>query len=98
MVVVQVLVEIIQVMLADLVEVVMGDIQVEVDLLHIHQPRVMPEEQEIIIIPQKNMLEVAAEVAGVPDKLGKLHHQQILQDLVDWVFSFQQHSEIQHHQ
>jgi hypothetical protein len=98
MVVVQVLVEIIQVMLADLVEVVMGDIQVEVDLLHIHQPRVMPVAQEILIIPQKNMLVVEVVVPEAPDKLGKLPHQQILQDLVDWVFNFQQHSEIQHHQ
>jgi hypothetical protein len=29
------------------------------------------------------MLEVAAAEVAVPDKLGKLHHQQTLQDLVD---------------
>jgi hypothetical protein len=98
MAVVQVLVETILLMLADLVVVVMEDIHLMVDLLHIHQPRVMPEEQEIIIIPQKNMLEVAVAEVAVPDKLGNAHHQQILQDLVDWVFNFQQHSEIQHHQ
>ncbi len=78
--------------------VVMVDILMEVDLLHIHQHRVMPEEQEIIIIPQKDMLEVAAAEVAVPDKLGNAHHQQTLQDLVDWVLNFQQHFKIRYQQ
>jgi hypothetical protein len=92
MVVVQVLVEIILEMLADLVVVVMVDILVEVDLLHIHQHRVMPEEQEMVGDPV--MAVAVAVVLEVPDKLRKMIQQQTLQDLVDWVLNFQQHLEI----